>query len=39
MTEKMQVIELLKSIETGVTEPVGYINPNKYIQHNVSVGD
>ena len=33
------VSELLKSIETGDTHPVGYINPNKYIQHNLAVGD
>lgn len=36
---KQQVVELLKSIETGDTTPVGYINPNKYIQHNLAVGD
>jgi len=36
---KPQVIELLKSIETGDAKPVGYINPGKYIQHNLAVGD
>jgi predicted SnoaL-like aldol condensation-catalyzing enzyme len=36
---KPQVTELLKSIETGANEPVGYINANKYIQHNLAVGD
>lgn len=36
---KQKVVELLKSIETGATEPIGYINPNKYIQHNQGVAD
>lgn len=36
---KQQVVELLKSIETGDPKPVSYINPNKYIQHNLAVGD
>jgi len=36
---KPQVTELLKSIETGDAKPVGYINPAKYIQHNLAVGD
>ncbi len=39
MNNKEKVIALLKSIETGVTEPVGFINPKKYIQHNLGVGD
>lgn len=39
MTNKTKVIELLKSIETGDTGPVSYINPDKYIQHNLAVGD
>lgn len=30
---------LIESIETGNPEPVGYINPNKYIQHNLAVAD
>ena len=38
-TYKQQVVELLKSIETGDAKPVGYVNPNKYIQHNLAVGD
>lgn len=38
-TNKQKVIELLKSIETGDSKPVGYINPNKYIQHNLAVAD
>ena len=34
-----QVVDLLKSIETGDAKPVAYIDPNKYIQHNLAVGD
>ncbi len=36
---KQQVVELLKSLETGDSEPLAYINPDKYIQHNLAVGD
>jgi predicted SnoaL-like aldol condensation-catalyzing enzyme len=36
---KEQVVELLKSIETGDSRPIAYINPDKYIQHNLAVGD
>lgn len=36
---KEKVTELLNSIETGKSKPVGYINPDKYIQHNLSAGD
>ena len=36
---KNQIVELLKSIETGDSGPVAYINPKKYIQHNLGVGD
>src|SRR5262245_57453970 len=36
---KQQVIDLLKSLETGDPKPIAYINPNKYIQHNLAVGD
>lgn len=39
MENKQKVVDLLKSIESGASEPVGYINPNKYIQHNVDVED
>jgi len=38
-TNKEKVVELLHSIENGNKEPVGYINPNKYIQHNLAVKD
>ncbi len=36
---KAQVAALLKAIETGAAEPVAVINPQKYIQHNLAVGD
>ncbi len=36
---KQQVVDLLKSIETGALEPVTIINPKKYIQHNLAVAD
>ncbi|MCY6369948.1 hypothetical protein [Clostridium ganghwense] len=39
LSNKEKVVALLKSIETGAAEPVGYINPNKYIQHNLSTED
>jgi len=39
ISNKEKVVNLLKSIETGAQEPVGYINPNKYIQHNLGVAD
>ncbi len=39
ITNKEKVVALLKSIETGDSEPSSYINPDKYIQHNLSVAD
>ncbi|WP_082504634.1 MULTISPECIES: nuclear transport factor 2 family protein [unclassified Chryseobacterium] len=39
MDNKQKVVDLLKSIETGASEPVAYINPNKYIQHNLGAAD
>ncbi len=36
---KRQVVDLLKSLETGDDAPIAYINPNKYIQHNLALGD
>ncbi len=38
-SNKQKVVALLKSLETGDTIPVSYINPNKYIQHNLGVAD
>jgi len=39
ISNKEKVISLLKSIETGAQEPINYINPNKYVQHNLGVAD
>ncbi len=39
ISNKEKVVALLKSIETGDSVPVSYINPNKYIQHNLMVAD
>ena len=39
MENKQKVVSLLKALETGAKEPLGYINPNKYIQHNLGVAD
>ncbi len=36
---KQQVVDLLKSMETGAPEPAMIINPEKYIQHNLAVAD
>ena len=36
---KEKIVALLTSIETGDPTPVSYINPDKYIQHNLRVGD
>jgi predicted SnoaL-like aldol condensation-catalyzing enzyme len=38
-TQKQQVPDLLKAIETGDAAPVAAIDPNKYIQHNLAVAD
>lgn len=38
-TPKEQVAKLLKSIETGDAAPIAYVNPDKYVQHNLAVGD
>lgn len=37
--KKQQVVDLLKAIETGASEPVAVINPDKYIQHNTNIAD
>jgi predicted SnoaL-like aldol condensation-catalyzing enzyme len=39
MTQTEKVVALLKSIETGDSAPVAYINANHYTQHNLAVGD
>jgi predicted SnoaL-like aldol condensation-catalyzing enzyme len=38
-SNKEKIVALLKSIETDAPEPVVYINPTKYKQHNLAVGD
>ncbi|MGV6831632.1 MAG: nuclear transport factor 2 family protein [bacterium] len=38
-SNKDKVVELLNSFNTGDTAPIGYINPEKYIQHNLDVAD
>lgn len=39
LTNKEKAVALIESLQTGAQEPAGYINPNKYIQHNLAVGD
>jgi predicted SnoaL-like aldol condensation-catalyzing enzyme len=39
MSNREKVVQLLKSIETGDPGPVAFINPNKYIQHNLAAAD
>lgn len=39
MTNEEKAVELLLSFNTGDSGPVVYINPDKYIQHNLAVGD
>ncbi|HHL73841.1 MAG TPA: hypothetical protein ENJ29_15130 [Bacteroidetes bacterium] len=38
-SNKEKVIALLRSIETDDPHPVSFINPDRYIQHNLMVGD
>jgi predicted SnoaL-like aldol condensation-catalyzing enzyme len=38
-SNKEKVVDLLKAIETGAAQPISYINPNKYIQHNLAAAD
>ncbi|MDA9774361.1 nuclear transport factor 2 family protein [Saprospiraceae bacterium] len=39
LTNKEKAVALLKSLQSGDSAPVAYINPEKYIQHNLAVGD
>ncbi|WP_276165662.1 nuclear transport factor 2 family protein [Zobellia alginiliquefaciens] len=39
LTKKDKVVALLNSFNTGDQTPISYINPNKYIQHNLGVAD
>ena len=39
LSNKQKAVAVLESLETGDKTPISYINPNKYIQHNLAVGD
>lgn len=39
LTNKEKAVALLNSFNTGDQAPISYINPEKYIQHNLAVGD
>ncbi len=39
LTNKQKGVAVIESLQTGAQEPVGYINPTKYTQHNLAVGD
>lgn len=39
LTNKQKVVALLNSFNTGDQTPIAYINSEKYIQHNLAVGD
>nr|WP_233752799.1 nuclear transport factor 2 family protein [Flavilitoribacter nigricans] len=39
LSKKQKAVALIESLETGAQEPAGYINPEKYIQHNLAVED
>ncbi len=39
LSQKEKVVALLNSFNTGDKTPIGYINPTKYIQHNLGVAD
>ena len=39
LSQKDKAVAVLESLETGAHEPIAYINPEKYIQHNLAVGD
>jgi len=39
LTKKEKVVALLNTFNTGDQHPISYINPTKYIQHNLAVAD
>ncbi|WP_298520724.1 nuclear transport factor 2 family protein [uncultured Kordia sp.] len=39
VSNKEKAVAVLESLETGDQTAVAYINPNKYIQHNLAVAD
>ncbi|MCG9578429.1 hypothetical protein L1D14_19610 [Vibrio tubiashii] len=38
-SQTQKAVAVISSIETGDQAAISYINPNKYIQHNLAVGD
>ena len=39
INDKQKVVDVLKAIETGASEPIAYINAENYTQHNLGVAD
>jgi len=39
LSKKEKVVALLNSFNTGDATPISYINPEKYIQHNLGVAE
>jgi len=39
ISNKEKAVALLNSIETGDQNAIGYVNPAKYTQHNLAIGD
>ena len=39
ISNKQKAVAVIRSLETGEKEPVNFIKPNKYIQHNLGAGD
>ncbi|MEM9292325.1 MAG: nuclear transport factor 2 family protein [Acidobacteriota bacterium] len=39
ITQGEKVRQLLESLESGDHAPIAFINPQKYVQHNLAVGD
>lgn len=39
LSNKEKAVAVIESLESGAKEPIAYINPQKYIQHNLGVGD
>ena len=39
LSNKEKAVAILESLETGDQSAIAYINPEKYIQHNLAVAD
>ncbi|MFI3239361.1 MAG: nuclear transport factor 2 family protein [Bacteroidales bacterium] len=39
ISQREQVLALLKAIESGDSTPMSYVNPDKFTQHNLTAGD